>query len=309
MMKWGHVLGVCCLLAGCDTDFDAYLATTGGEPRATSEWSAYGGPGGRKFAALEYITRDNVDGLQLTWAYRTGDVEDVFQNTPVLSEGRLLFCTPFNNVVALDPLTGAELWAFDPQVDRSLRPANEFNCRSVTPARTDDAECPARVFTATNDGRLMALNTITGKPCRTFGNDGEVALDTDVGSINWAGEYQVTSPPVVAGELVIVGSAISDGGRVTAPSGVVRAYHAVSGEQVWAFDLTHSRSAARVMPWVHPTCGHPWWWTPCAIWCFCPPVIRRRIMTARRASTWLTTGLRWWRYAHPPGRCCGILIP
>jgi quinoprotein glucose dehydrogenase len=237
MMKWGHVLGVCCLLAGCDTDFDAYLATTGGEPRATSEWSAYGGPGGRKFAALEYITRDNVDGLQLTWAYRTGDVEDVFQNTPVLSEGRLLFCTPFNNVVALDPLTGAELWAFDPQVDRSLRPANEFNCRSVTPARTDDAECPARVFMATNDGRLMALNTITGKPCRTFGNDGEVALDTDVGSINWAGEYQVTSPPVVAGELVIVGSAISDGGRVTAPSGVVRAYHAVSGEQVWAFDL------------------------------------------------------------------------
>ena len=225
------------LIAGCETDFDEYLATADGEPRATSKWSSYGGPGGRKFSDLGHITRDNVDSLRLAWTYRTGDVEDVFQTTPVLFEGRLLFCTPFNNVVALDPLTGAELWSFDPQVDRSLRPANEFNCRSLTPVLTDNAECSARVFMATNDARLIALNAITGEPCRTFGNEGEVALDTDVGVIKWAGEYQVTSPPVVAGELVIVGSAIGDGSRVTAPSGVVRAYHAVSGEQVWAFDL------------------------------------------------------------------------
>ena len=236
-MKLGMVLGGCCLIAGCGADFDVYQATAGGEPRATSTWSAYGGPGGRKFAALEHITRDNVDDLQVAWTYRTGDVEAVFQITPVLSEGRLLFCTPFNKVVALDPLTGAELWTFDPELDRSLRPANEFNCRSVTPARTNDTECPARVFMATNDARLMALNTVDGKPCQTFGENGAVALDTDVGDINWAGEYQVTSPPVVAGDVVIVGSAIGDGGRVTAPSGVVRAYHAVSGELVWAFDL------------------------------------------------------------------------
>ncbi|MCR9258906.1 MAG: PQQ-binding-like beta-propeller repeat protein [Pseudomonadaceae bacterium] len=235
--RWGLVLCACWLLAGCDTDFDAYQATANGEPRTTSAWSAYGGSGGRKYAPLERINRDNVAELQLTWTYRTGDTEDVFQSTPVLSEGRLLFCSPFNKVVALDPLTGNELWTFDPQVDRNLRPANEFNCRSVTPAHTGDAECPARVLMATNDARLMALNAATGQPCPTFGNGGEVALDTDVGPLDWAGEYQVTSPPVVAGELVIVGSAVSDGNRVTAPSGVVRAYHAVSGEQAWAFDL------------------------------------------------------------------------
>ncbi len=237
MMKRGFMLAACCFLAACDTDFDAYLASGGGEVRETSEWFSYGGPGGRKFAKLGQITRDNVNDLQLAWTYRTGEVAGVFQNTPVLSEGRLLFCTPFNKVVALDPLTGAELWAFDPQIDRNLRPANQFTCRSVTPMRTDDDECPRRVFMATTDARLMAINTLTGEPCRTFGNDGEIALDADVGVINWAGEYQVTSPPVVAGKLVIVGSAVSDGGRVTAPSGVVRAYHAVSGEQVWAFDL------------------------------------------------------------------------
>ena len=60
MMNCGFLLGACCLLTACDTDFDAFLATAGGEPRQTSEWSAYGGPGGRKFSALEEITRDNV---------------------------------------------------------------------------------------------------------------------------------------------------------------------------------------------------------------------------------------------------------
>ncbi len=289
-MKWGAALVLCWLLAACDTDFDAYLAGAGGEPRATSEWAAYGGPGGRKFTALGEITRDNVDDLQLAWTYRTGEVEEVFQTTPVLAEGRLLFCSPYNRVVALDPLTGAELWSFDPQVDRSLRPANEFNCRSVTPVRTDDSECPARMLMATNDARLMALNTLTGAPCRTFGDDGEVVLDADVGHINWAGEYQVTSPPVVAGDLVIVGSAVSDGGRVTAPSGVVRAYHAVTGELAWAFDLAPPGYEHGIQPVSSAgyALGTPNVWAP-------------MVVDAERDMVFLPTGNPAPDYDRPPG--------
>jgi quinoprotein glucose dehydrogenase len=289
-MNWAVAMGVSFLLAGCAPDFDTYLASTEGEPRTTSEWSAYGGPDGRKFAALAQITRDNVDDLQLAWAYRTGEVKDVFQGTPVLAEGRLLFCTPFNVVVALDPLTGAELWTFDPLIDRGLRPANEFNCRSVTPARTNDAECPARVFMATNDARLMAINTNDGKPCTTFGDHGEVVLDADVGLINWAGEYQVTSPPVVAGEVVIVGSAVSDGGRVTAPSGVVRAYHAVTGEQVWAFDLAppdYDHDAQPVSSAGYAL-GTPNVWAP-------------MVVDAERDMVFLPTGNPAPDYDRPPG--------
>ena len=231
------LFAACCLFASCSPDFDAHQATVEGQARPTSAWSAYGGTEGRKFASLERITKENVDELELAWTYRTGDVADVFQNTPVLAEGRLLLCTPFNKVIALDPLTGAELWSFDPEIDRNLRPANEFNCRSVTPTLTEDRECPARVLMATNDARLVAINTFTGERCQGFGEQGEVELDQDVGAIDWAGEYQVTSPPAIAGDLVIVGSAISDGNRVDAPSGVVRAYNSVSGELVWAFDL------------------------------------------------------------------------
>jgi len=227
------------LSSGCGTDFDRYLAAdaTRAEPRKTSSWDSYGGPGGRKFAAIEPLNKQNVGDLEVAWVYRTDEVDTVFQNTPVLVDGQLVFCSPYNRVIALDPLTGGELWTFDPEINPDLRPANEFNCRSVTPWRTDAAECPSRIFMATNDARLMAIDAATGERCANFGEQGEVALDVGVGDIQWSGEYQVTSPPVIAGQLVIVGSAIGDGGRVTAPSGVVRAYSAATGELVWAFDL------------------------------------------------------------------------
>lgn len=206
-------------------------------PRKTSTWSHIGGPEGRKFADLSQIDKDNVDQLEVAWVYRTGEENTVFQNTPVLVDGRLLLCTPHNKLIALDPLTGGELWTYDAAIDRSMRPANEFNCRGVTPWQGNAAYCPNRVFMATNDARLLAINTDTGEPCTNFGNAGEIDLAQGVGRLDWSGEYQITSPPVTTGELVVVGSAISDGNRLTAPSGVVRAYDVLTGELRWAFDL------------------------------------------------------------------------
>lgn len=227
-----------CVL-GCGTDFDHYLpdSSSAAKPRHTTQWSSYGGDGGRKFADIEALNPQNVGALDVAWVYRTDEIDTVFQTTPVLVDGRLVFCSPYNRVIALDPLNGSELWTFDPKINPNLRPANEFNCRSVTPWRTNGKICPSRIFMATNDARLIAIDAATGKRCRSFGKGGEVALDEGIGDIHWPGEYQVTSAPVIADQLVIVGSAVSDGNRVTAPSGVVRAYSAATGELVWAFDL------------------------------------------------------------------------
>ena len=225
------------MLAGCSgQDFDMPAAGEA-EVRATTSWSSHGGPDGRKYVDLDVIDKSNVGDLELAWTYQTNRTDTVFQSTPVLVEGRLLFCTPFNRVVALDPATGGELWTFDPQIDPALRPANEFNCRAVAPRGTPERACPARVFMATNDARLMAFSAVDGRRCADFGNNGEIDLDEGVGQIDWSGEYQVTSPPAVAGDLVVVGSAISDGNRIDAPSGVVRAFEVQSGKLVWAFDL------------------------------------------------------------------------
>jgi quinoprotein glucose dehydrogenase len=236
-------------LTGCGPSFEATRSDVA-LPRSTSEWAEYGGGGGRRFADAALIDPGNVAGLEVAWVYRTGDQSDgssaavpttsAFEATPILAGGRLVFCTPFNRVIALDPLTGGELWRHDPGIDLSGHYANQLICRGVAQWHDDgaaDGACAARIFSATNDGYLLALDLQTGMPCQDFGNGGRVDLNRGVGDQAWLGEYQVTSAPTVIGELVVVGSAVSDNVRIDAPSGVVRAFDARSGAQAWAWDL------------------------------------------------------------------------
>ncbi len=215
-----------------------------------ANWLDYGNSrGGDRFSPLTQITPDNVRHLEIAWVYHTGDVSDgrgdvesttAFEATPILVDGTLFFCTPFNRVVALDPETGAERWTYDPEIDLSGGYANQLVCRGVVTwldSDRDEGSCRRRIFTVTNDARLIALDAGTGTPCEDFGEAGQVDLNPGVGEQLWLGEYQVTSPPAVAGDIVIVGSAVADNVRTDAPSGVVRAYDARSGELVWGWDL------------------------------------------------------------------------
>jgi quinoprotein glucose dehydrogenase len=86
----------------------------------------------------------------------------------------------------------------------------------------------------TNDARVIALDARTGIPCADFGTGGEVRIDT--GKLEWPGEFQITSAPVVSRGVVVVGSAISDNRRVDAPQGTVRAFDARTGRPRWSFD-------------------------------------------------------------------------
>ena len=54
-----------------------------------------------------------------------------FEATPLFVEDSLILCSPFNEVIALDPGTGAQKWRFDPKISNAQRPANRFNCRGV----------------------------------------------------------------------------------------------------------------------------------------------------------------------------------
>ncbi len=223
-----------------------------GEARAVAEWPSYGGdPGGSRYTPIDDISAENLSELEIAWTYRTGDVADgrgkfeetsAFELTPLMVDGSLFACTPFNRVIALDPETGAERWSFDPGLDLTANYANQFVCRGVAtwldPDRGVGDPCRRRIFTATNDARLFALDAATGARCADFGDAGEVDLNPGVGEKLWKGEYQVTSPPAVAGNLVVVGSAVGDNQRVDAPSGVVRAFDARSGALRWAWDLS-----------------------------------------------------------------------
>ncbi|MDD9963829.1 MAG: PQQ-binding-like beta-propeller repeat protein, partial [Gammaproteobacteria bacterium] len=240
---------------------------------------AYGGdPGGHRYSQAQQITPDNVHRLALAWQYRTGDMtartahmeRAATEGTPILVGDALILCTPFNEVIALDAGTGEERWRFDPENDLGQDPANQFICRSVANWQDADATgaCAKRIFTGTNDARLIALDAATGQRCAGFGNGGEVRIDPGM-PLLWPGEFQITSPPVTLGDVVVVGSAIGGNARVVAPAGSVRAFDARTGAPRWDWDpipRTKSNPAAPTWEGEHPPQeGHANAWAPMAV--------------------------------------------
>ncbi|MEZ5500171.1 MAG: pyrroloquinoline quinone-dependent dehydrogenase [Steroidobacteraceae bacterium] len=214
---------------------------------ATSDWGYYGGDiYGQRYSKHSEITPENVADLEVAWEYRSGELgkglraaaKMTFEATPILAFGRLYFSTATDIVIALDPTSGRELWRFDPQIKRDAWYA-EVTSRGVS-AWVDrnaarESACQRRIFIATLDARLLALDAETGKPCMDFADHGVRRLDAGI-RIRDASDYLVTSPPAVIDNLVVVGSAIGDNRAAFSERGVIRAFDAVSGELRWSFD-------------------------------------------------------------------------
>jgi quinoprotein glucose dehydrogenase len=213
---------------------------------AQSDWPIYGGDaGGQRFSPLAEIDRSNVARLELAWQIRTGDLDVEpgppdhmsFQATPILVDGLLVLPTPLGRVLALDPATGAERWRFDATIKNLQQP--EFTSRGVAQwldaAAPAGAACRRRIFAATIESRLFALDAASGKPCADFGTGGEVSLKEGIGETRPWG-YTISSPPTLAGDVVVVGSAVGDNGRVDEAKGIVRGYDARTGALVWSWD-------------------------------------------------------------------------
>jgi quinoprotein glucose dehydrogenase len=223
----------------------AVVALASGGP-SDVEWPAYGNdPGGTRYSPLAEITRANVASLAVAWTYRTGDngegikVRDkrCFEATPIMVDGTLYLATPTNRVCAIDAATGRERWVFNPKVDPD-RDYSEVTCRGVSTwvdAKVAPGKPGRRIFVATIDARLIAVDAETGRRCPDFGKNGEVSLADGV-DIKDAGDYEVTSPPAVAGDVVVVGSSIGDNRRTDVERGVVRAFDARTGAKRWSWD-------------------------------------------------------------------------
>jgi quinoprotein glucose dehydrogenase len=229
-------------------------------------WEHWGGDrGGTRFSPLAQITRSNVGNLVRAWQFRTGDLDSrapavmartKFEATPLFVEDSIVFCSPFNEVIALDPGTGAQKWRYDPKISTAQRPGNRYVCRGVAywvdDRAAEGAACRARIFMGTNDVRVIALDARTGIPCADFGADGQIRLEIEK-PLEWPGEFQITSAPVVSRGVVIVGSSISDNRRADAPLGTVRGFDARSGRPRWNWDpLVHGGIVA----------GHANVWAP-----------------------------------------------
>lgn len=234
------------------------------------DWQHYGGgPGGSQYSSLTQINRDNVGSLTLAWSYRTGDIARhperrpmaALNVTPILvpkaAGESLVLCSALNRVIALDPATGQERWVYDPQI--RLGPlGNKFLCRGV--AYWEDSAAPAgsackhRIFTATKDLRLIALDAVTGRPCAGFGTAGTVDVRPDIyddAPKLAEGDVQFSAPPVTVADVVVIGA--SDNSkfwRADSPRGEVRAFDARTGALRWKFDpLPHDAPDPAALGW------------------------------------------------------------
>jgi quinoprotein glucose dehydrogenase len=212
-----------------------------------SDWPNYGNdPGGMRYSSLSEINRSNVAQLKVAWVFHTGDISNGsngrrrsgLETTPLMVDGTLYLTTGFNRVIALDPETGKQKWAYDPHIDQMWESGDGLINRGaatwVDSKRAASTPCHRTIFEATIDARLIALDAASGTPCPGFGKDGQVDLRNVPGFRS--GWYHITSPPAVMDDLVIIGSAIDDNARADMPSGVVRAFDARTGVLRWSWD-------------------------------------------------------------------------
>ena len=223
--------------------------------QAPADWATYGGDlGASRFSTLGQINGANVGRLEQAWVYRTGDLPGpndaqtawTFETTPLQIGNRLFLCTAHTQVHAIDATTGRRLWMYDAKVSYGWSPLKA--CRGVAYYATTDnqaggVECRQRIFSPVVDGGLQALDALSGRPCSGFGEGGRVDLKKGLGRVR-PGYYFTTSAPLVVGDKVIVGANVMDGAEVGEPSGVIRAFDAVTGKLAWAWDLGADDRAA-----------------------------------------------------------------
>jgi len=208
------------------------------------EWRSYGGDaGGTRFSPLTQITRKNVNQLKRAWTYHTGEVDRSgnatdrhniapFESTPIVVDGVLYFSTPSNRVIALDAETGTEIWKFDPQAG-SGNMRRYYQHRGVSFWQSEDGR-ERRIVFGTFDGRLIALDAGSGKPCEKFGNGGTVDLRSGLDGDQPGAMYSVTSAPAIYKNLVITGAMVPEFPS-KGPSGQVRAFDIRTGKLEWTF--------------------------------------------------------------------------
>src|SRR6266850_827728 len=212
---------------------------------ARGEWPTYGGTHtNARYSSLDQITRDNAKQLRVAWRWISPDRELMASRpeirtwaneaTPLMVGGVLYVSTSASQVAAIDARTGRTLWVHDPKIWIHGTPAN-FGYVHRGVAHWADAS-GARVFIGTGNGYLVSLDARTGTPIEGFGRHGRVDLVEGLGRPVDRRWYSVTSPPLVVGDVVIVGSSIQGWPmRADMPPGHVRAFDVRSGALRWTF--------------------------------------------------------------------------
>ena len=206
-------------------------------------WLAYGRTyEEQRFSPLTQINKSNVADLGVAW-YKDMGTNRALESTPIVVDDIMFFTTSWSRVYAVSALTGEELWFYDPKVPREWgrRACCDVVNRGV-------AVYKGKVYVASLDGRLIALNAATGEKVW------EVDTITDRDRF-----YTITGAPRVANGKVFIGN----GGAEYGVRGYVTAYDAETGEQAWRFYIVPGNPADgfedNAMRMAAATWNGEWW--------------------------------------------------
>jgi quinoprotein glucose dehydrogenase len=181
--------------------------------------------------------------LQVAWRWRSDNfgpsIWPNLETTPLMARG-VLYATAgaSRSVVAIDARSGETLWMY--RLDEGARGAiapRKGPGRGLALWREGDRDV---LFLVTPGFQLVALDAATGRPVESFGSKGIVDLKAGLDQALDVNSAAVgnSSPPVIVGDVVIVGSAFAGGAappRKEMPVGHVTAWDVRTGERRWIF--------------------------------------------------------------------------
>ena len=220
----------------------AYSDAQFGDGSDGKDWAAPGRTFGEQhFSPLKEISDNNLSKLGLVWSMDLPPGNSVTQ--PLEIDGVLYFSTGYSIIHALEAGSGRELWSYDPKVPeasgKKLRLA--WGSRGI-------AWWNGKIYTGTQDGRLIAIDAATGKPVWSVMTVGKED-----------GRYISGAPRVFDGKVIIG----HGGADVAAIRGYVTTYDAETGAQLWRFYLVPGNPADgfenKAMEMAAKTWFGEWW--------------------------------------------------
>ena len=210
--------------------------------RDSGNWLSYGRTySEQRYSPLAKISDSNAKQLGLAW-YADLDTDRGQESTPLVIDGMLYVSTAWSMVKAYDAKTGKPLWSYDPQVPREL---GVNGCCDVVSRGI--AAWNGKIYVATFDGRLIAVDAKTGKDVWS------------VVTVDRTKPYTITGAPrVFKGKVVIGNSGAEYGVR-----GYISAYDAETGKMVWRFYTVPGNPAepfeSKAMEMAAKTWAGEWW--------------------------------------------------
>ena len=197
----------------------------------TIDWPVYrGDPKGNQYVAMAQIHAANVHKLQPAWEYHTRDANQrsTMHANPIVVNGVMYITTPALKAVALDAVTGREIWVFDPAKYNNGEIVRLRN-RGVTYWKGTAGE---RIFHFVRD-RVYAVDAKSGTLITAFGKGGFIDLRQNLGVDPRTAVIEMTSPGAVFRNLLIIASRVNE--TYDSAPGHIRAYDTVTGEMKWIF--------------------------------------------------------------------------